>query len=210
MRIVAEDNTGDAAFVAEALPFTPQRVIDTLNRTVPDDAIVTADAGENRLFMMRWFRGRRPGGYLQPAAGGGMGHAVPAALGAKLAYPDAPVVAVCGDGGFAMSIHGLMTAVEEDLPIGIVVFNNGVLGWVLHGMGSKPVAATLSTFDNAAIARAIGWEGVRPESVDELVDAVGRLWSLERPLLIDVPVGLASSFRDIVDPIDKRRAATGY
>jgi acetolactate synthase-1/2/3 large subunit len=209
-RVAREDTSGDAAFTSTEVPFTPQRVISTLSRALPDTAIVTADAGENRLFMMRWFAGKRPGGYLQPAAGGGMGHAVPAALGAKLAFPDAPVVAVCGDGGFAMSMHGLMTAAEEQLPIGVVVFNNSMLGWVYHGMGSKVVAAELATYDMARIADALGCEGVRVETVEELEAAFGRLASLRRPLVIDVPMGVASTFRDVLDPIDQRRQDSGY
>jgi acetolactate synthase-1/2/3 large subunit len=198
------------AFSSDEVPFTPQRVISVLNRLMPEDAIVTADAGENRLFMMRWYASKRPGGYLQPAAGGGMGHAVPAALGAKLAHPEAPAVAVCGDGGFAMTMNGLLTSMEQQLPIGVVVFNNGVLGWVLHGMGEQVVAAELADVDYAAIARAMGCDAVRPGSVAELEDACSRLGSLERPLVIDVPMGLDSSFRDILDPIDQRRAASGY
>jgi acetolactate synthase-1/2/3 large subunit len=160
--------------------------------------------------MMRWYASKRPGGYLQPAAGGGMGHAVPAALGAKLAHPQAPAVAVCGDGGFAMVMQGLMTALEEQLPIAVVVFNNGVLGWVLHGMGEQVVAAHLSSFDHAAIARALGCDGIRVGSVAELEDALSRVGSLERPLVIDVPMGIETSFREVLDPIDQRRAATGY
>jgi acetolactate synthase-1/2/3 large subunit len=210
VRLAAKERDDDPAFSSDEIPFTPQRVIGLLNRFVPDDAIVTADAGENRLFMMRWYESKRPGGYLQPAAGGGMGHAVPAALGAKLAHPDAPAIAVCGDGGFAMSMHGLMTAIEEELPIGVVVFNNGVLGWVLHGMGEQVVAAEFADFDHAAIARALGCDGVRPESVAELEAALARLGSLERPLVVDVPMGLDTSFREILDPIDRRRASTGY
>jgi acetolactate synthase-1/2/3 large subunit len=205
-----DHDVSDPAFTSDEVPFTPQRVIGLLNRMMPEDAIVTADAGENRLFMMGWYRSKRPGGYLQPAAGGGMGHAVPAALGAKLAFPDAPAVAVCGDGGFAMSMHGLMTALEQQIPIAVVVFNNGALGWVLHGMGEQVVAAELGEFDHAAIARALGCDGVRPGSVAELEDAFSRLGSVDRPLVIDVPMGLSSSFRDVLDPIDQRRARSGY
>jgi acetolactate synthase-1/2/3 large subunit len=195
---------------SDEVPFTPQRLIETLNERLPESAVVTSDAGENRLFMMRWFRSHGRGRYLQPASGGGMGHAVPAALGAKLALPDAPVVAVCGDGGFSMSLHGLMTACEQGIPIGVVVMNNRALGWVLHGMGERAVAAEFGDFDYAAIARAMGCDGIRPTSLAELEEAVDRLGTLTRPLVIDVPTGLATSFRDVLDPIDRRRAATGY
>jgi acetolactate synthase-1/2/3 large subunit len=196
-------------FTSDEVPLTPQRIIGLLNRWVPEDAVVTADAGENRLFMMRWYQSKRPGAYLQPGAGGGMGHAVPAALGAKVAFPDAPVVAVCGDGGFSMSIHGLMTAVEQNLPIAVVVLNNRALGWVLHGMGERVIAAEFADFDHAAIASSLGCDGVRVESVADLEQALTRLARLERPLVIDVPTGLGTSFRDILDPVDRRRSESG-
>ena len=102
-----------------------------------------------------------------------------------------PSVAVCGDGGFAMSMHGLMTAVEEQLPIGVVVFNNRALGWVLHGMGEEVVAAEFADFDIAEIARSLGCDGVRPRTIEELEAAFARLSTLDRPLVIDVPVNLA-------------------
>jgi len=191
-------------------PFPPQTTIGLLNRLLPANSIVTCDAGENRLFMMRWFRNRRPGGYLQPASGGGMGHAVPAALGAKLVYPGEPVIAVCGDGGFSMALHGLMSARELDLPIGVVVLNNQALGWVLHGMGSKAVAAEFADFDYASIARAMGCDGVRPQSFAALEEAIASLADLRRPLVIDAPTGMATTFRDILDPIDQRRSNSGY
>ena len=76
-------------------------------------------------------------------------------------HPDRPVVAVCGDGGFAMTMNGMMTAIEQDIPITTVVFNNNALGWVLHGGG--PFAAEFNDFDHAAIARAMGCNGVRVE-----------------------------------------------
>ena len=128
-------------------------------RNLPDDAIVTCDAGENRIMMTHFYQTKQAGGFLQAAGSGPMGFAIPAALGAKLVHPDRPVVAVCGDGGFAMTMNGLMTAIEQDIPIITVVFNNKALGWVLHGGG--PFAAEFNDFDHAAIARAMGCHGVR-------------------------------------------------
>src|SRR5207237_10414627 len=108
----------------------------------------------------------------QPAAVGGMGYAIPAALAAKLVYPYRPVVAVCGDGGFGIAMNGLMTAIEERIPIVNVVFNNGALGWVLHGQGERPIASQFAPFDHAAIARAMGCEGIRVERPEELRPAI--------------------------------------
>jgi acetolactate synthase-1/2/3 large subunit len=199
-----------AEFRDDAVPFAPQRLISILHETFPDDATITCDAGENRLFMMHWYRSKTPGRYLQPAAGGGMGYAVPAAMAAKLARPDRPALAVCGDGGFAMSLHALMTAVQEDLPIGVLVFNNGALGWVLHGMGERAVAASFDPFDHAAIARSLGCDAVRVESVSELRDAIKSFPDAARPFVIDAPTSLATSFREVTQDIARQRRETGY
>ena len=144
----------DRAYFADDVPILPQRAIGELARNLPEDAIVTCDAGENRIMMTHFYQTKAAEGFLQAAGSGPMGFAIPAALGAKLVHPDRPVVAVCGDGGFAMTMNGLMTAVEQDIPIITVVFNNNALGWVLHGSG--PFAAEFNDWDHAAIARALG------------------------------------------------------
>lgn len=197
-------------FRSDDMPLAPQRIIAVLQEALPENTMVSCDAGENRLFMMHWYRSKLPGGYLQPAAGGGMGYAVPAAMGAKLAFPDRPALAVCGDGGFAMSLHALMTAIQEDLPIAVVVFNNGALGWVLHGMGKRAVAADFASFDHVAIASSLGCDAVQVASSADLRDAVQSVGELSRPLVIDVPTSLATSFRDVTQDIAKQRLESGY
>ncbi len=185
----------------DEFPLTPQRIIALAEEAIPEDTVITCDAGENRLFMMHWFHTAAGGEYLQPAAGGGMGYAVPAAMAARLADPVRPVLAVCGDGGFAMSIHALMTAVQEQLPIAVLVFNNGALGWVLHGMGDRAVAANFAEFNHAEIARSLGCDGVQVASVDELRTLLKGLANLTTPLVIDVPTSLATSFKDVVQTL---------
>ena len=128
-------------------------------RNLPEDSIVTCDAGENRILMTHFYQTKKAGGFLQAAGTGPMGFALPAALGAKLVHPDRAVVAVCGDGGFAMTMNGLMTGIEHDIPIVVVVLNNNALGWVYHGSG--PFGAEFKDFDHAGIARAMGCNGVR-------------------------------------------------
>ncbi len=160
--------------------------------------------------MMHWYHPKSANSYLQPAAGGGMGYSVPAAMAAKLASPGRPVLAVCGDGGFAMSIHALMTAVQARIPITVVVFNNNALGWVLHGMGERAVAAGFDEFDHAAIARAAGAAtGVRVESVEQLRQALSGVGSRRGPFVIDVPTSLKTSFKDIVQSLAGDRWGEG-
>lgn len=194
---VPESISGDA-------PLLPQRVIRELADGLPADAIVTCDAGENRLFMMNHFQTRSAGCYLQPAGTGGMGYAIPAALAAKLLNPDRPVVAVCGDGGFAMAMNGLLSAVENQLPIAVVVFNNQALGWVLHGQGNRPIASTLGDFDYAAIAAAAGCDSHRVTTAAELGAALELALSARRPVVLDVATSLRSSFESVLSPLAKR------
>ena len=186
-------------YAADDAPLLPQRVIGELMRTLPAEAIVTADAGENRILMTHYYQTKAAGGFLQAAGTGPMGFGIPAALGAKLVHPDRPVVAVCGDGGFAMTMNGLMTAIEHDIPITVVVFNNNALGWVLHGSG--PFAAEFKDFDHAGIARAMGCRGVRVEAPAALAPALKEALAARVPTVIDVRTSLGVSFADITSPL---------
>jgi acetolactate synthase I/II/III large subunit len=191
----------DRAFFADDVPILPQRLIGELQRGLPDDAIVTCDAGENRIMMTHFYQTKRAEGFLQAAGSGPMGFAIPAALGAKLVHPDRPVVAVCGDGGFAMTMNGLMTAVEHDIPIVVVVFNNKALGWVLHGSG--PFAAEFNDFDHAAIARAMGCRGVRIEDPAAIAPALAEALATRAATVLDVRTSLAVTFADITSQLAK-------
>jgi acetolactate synthase I/II/III large subunit len=184
---------------ADDKPILPQRVIGELMRNLPDNSIVTCDAGENRIMMTHFYQTKAAGGFLQAAGSGPMGFGIPAALAAKLVHPDRPVCAVVGDGGFAMTMNGLMTALEHDIPITVVVFNNNALGWVLHGSG--PFAAEFKDFDHAAIARAIGCRGVRVEDPGALAPALQEAVASRAPTVIDVRTSLKVSFADITSPL---------
>ena len=184
---------------SDETPILPQRVIGELIRNLPENGIVTCDAGENRILMTHFYQTKAAGGFLQAAGSGPMGFGIPAALGAKLVHPDRPVVACVGDGGFAMTMNGLMTAIEHDIPITVVVFNNHALGWVLHGSG--PFAAEFKDFDHAAIARAMGCRGVRVEDPAALGPALQEAIASRVPTVIDVITSLKVSFADITSPL---------
>jgi acetolactate synthase I/II/III large subunit len=191
----------DRAYFADDQPILPQRAIGELQRNLPEDAIVTCDAGENRIMMTHFYQTKRHEGFLQAAGSGPMGFGIPAALGAKLVHPGRPVVAVVGDGGFAMAMNGLMTALEQDIPIVTVVFNNKALGWVLHGSG--PFAAEFQDFDHAAIARAMGCRGIRVEDPAALGPALREALGARIPTVIDVMTSLEVTFADITSQLAK-------
>lgn len=203
---VAEAHRTKASFdVSESSsdesPVLPQRLIKELHRAVPSGTTITCDAGENRLFMMHHFQTKPGVEYLQPSAVGGMGYAIPAALAAKLVRRDHPAVAVCGDGGFAIAMNGMMTARDEDIPIVVVVLNNSQLGWVRHGQGARPIASHFANYDHAAIARAMGCEGIRVERPGDLQSALTHALSCGRPIVVDVVVSDRYSFRDVASPL---------
>ncbi len=188
-----------SSYESDDKPILPQRVIGELIKNLPDDAIVTCDAGENRILMTHFYQTKMAGGFLQAAGSGPMGFGIPAALAAKLVYPDRPVVAVCGDGGFAMTMNGMMTAIEHDIPIVTVVFNNNALGWVLHGGG--PFAAEFNDFDHAAIARAMGCRGERVEDPARLGAAIQEALAARVPTVLDVRTSLKTSFADVTSQL---------
>jgi acetolactate synthase-1/2/3 large subunit len=184
-----------------AMPLLPQRVIQLLFEALPEEAIVTADAGENRIFLNHHFQTKSVGGFLQPASTGGMGYAIASALGVKLACPARRVVAVLGDGGFAMSLAGLMTSLEQDLQITVVVLNNGMLGWVRHLQGNRAIASELGDFDYAAIAQAFGCRSERVERAQDFVSAIGRAMKSDRSTVIEVMVSGEESWEKVASSL---------
>ncbi|HKD66150.1 MAG TPA: thiamine pyrophosphate-binding protein [Candidatus Binataceae bacterium] len=186
---------------SDAVPILPQRAIKEVQRAVPNDAMVCCDAGENRIFMAHYFQTKAPDTYLQPAGVGGMGYAIPAAMAAKLANPNRPAVAVCGDGGFAIGMNGLMTALDEDIPITVVVLNNGALGWVRHGQRERNIACDFGNFDHAAIARSMGCDAARVERPNELGPALKQAISSTKPTVVEVRTSLDESFMRVTSPL---------
>ncbi len=182
-------------------PLLPQRIIKDLHLAIEDDAIIACDAGENRIFMTHFFQTKAAGTLIQPASVGGMGYAIPAALAAKLVFPDRQAVAVCGDGGFAMALNGLMSAVENELAITVVVFNNNALGWVLNSQGERVIASEFEQFDHAKIAQAMGCDGVRVEDPAELRNALADALSSGRPTVVDVDTSRETTYREVTSPL---------
>jgi acetolactate synthase-1/2/3 large subunit len=193
-------------FTSNASPILPQRVIKELQNAVAGDAIICCDAGENRIFMTHFFQTKGAGTFLQPAGVGGMGYAIPAALAAKLLYPQRQVVAVSGDGGFAIGMNGLMTALEERIPIVSVVFNNNALGWVKHGQGERNIACDFHNFDHAALARSLGCHGVRVEDPRQLAPALQEALNSDKPAVVDVHTSLSESFVKVTSPLVGERS----
>ena len=188
-------------FASDEVPILPQRLIAEIRKAVSEDAFIICDAGENRLFMTHFYQTKRAGTFISPASIGGMGYAIPAALAAKLIYPNRQVVAVCGDGGFAMAMNGLITAYEEGIAIVTVVLNNRALGWVKHGQRDRVIASELSDIDHAAIARAMNCRGIRVEEPGQLEEALAEALGSSKPTVLDVVTSLRISYEDVMSPL---------
>jgi acetolactate synthase I/II/III large subunit len=191
---------------AEDVPLRPERVITELGRRLGERALVTMDAGANRLYMTHYFQSRGPGIVYQPSSIGGMGYALPAAMAAKLASPERDCVAVCGDGGFAMTMNALFTAAQYRIPVVTVVLNNSVLGWVKDGQrrrGNRFIASELGRNDYARIAQAMGCVGIRVESVKDLVGELGRVNGAKEPIVLDVVTTEDAPFWQVQSPFAK-------
>jgi acetolactate synthase-1/2/3 large subunit len=184
-------------------------VITELARRLDERAVVTMDAGANRLYMTHYFQCRGAGTVYQPSSIGGMGYALPAAMAAKLAAPERDCVAVCGDGGFAMTMNALFTAAQYKIPAVTVVLNNSVLGWVKDGQrrrNNRFIASELGRQDYAAIARAMGCQGVRIETVQQLDKELDRVRGATEPIVLDVVTTEHAPFWQVQSPFAKEGA----
>jgi acetolactate synthase-1/2/3 large subunit len=167
----------------------PGWIVNTLRRILPDDAVLCTDAGNFAGWIARGFRFRRPGTFLGPTSGA-MGYGLPAAIGAALVHRDRVVVSVSGDGGFAMTMAELETAVREGLRVIALVFDNERYGTIrMHQdrEDRQAIATDLGPVDFAAIARACGARGVRVESDAGFESALRQaLATADRPTVIQL------------------------
>jgi acetolactate synthase-1/2/3 large subunit len=168
----------------------PGRVITTLRRVLPPEGILTTDAGNFGLWAGRGFRFLRPGTFLGPTSGA-MGYGLPAAIAASLARPSVPVVGLAGDGGFAMSMSELETAVRERTSPVMLVFDNrryGTIGMHQHRGGRAAIATDLGPIDFAAVAEASGALGLRVDRDDSFEPALRLALGSDRPAVIHLEV----------------------
>jgi acetolactate synthase I/II/III large subunit len=159
-------------------------------RRVPDSASITCDAGTFGGWLVRYYRWNYPRTLFAPTAGG-MGYALPAAVGAKLARPDQPVIAFAGDGGFAMTMSEIETAVRLGLR-GFValVFNNNNYGTITaHQMREFPgrsVATTLGDIDFATAAEGMGALGYTVRTNADFARALDSALKADKPAVLNI------------------------
>ena len=186
----------------DSSPVKPQRLIAQLQATMPANTIYALDAGNNRTWMAHLYRAQQANTFYSPGGTAGMGWALPAAVGLKLVYPDQPVVCISGDGGYMMTVNAISTAVQYDLPIICVVFNNGTLGMVNdHQPEGHKIASEFYPTNNATVAEGMGAWGIQINDSKDLPDALRAAQASGRTAVIDVIIDPGPS------PDDWRRGA---
>ena len=160
-----------------------------VDRYASESAIFTTDTGMATVWLSRFVSMRGQRRLLGSYNLGSMANAMPQALGAQALDRSAEVVAFCGDGGLTMLMGDLITAVSHQLPVRLVVFNNGRLGMVKleqEQAGLPEFGTELSDVDIAAIARGAGLRALRVERPDELDEAIREAFAHNGPVLLDV------------------------
>ncbi|MBR5734554.1 MAG: acetolactate synthase large subunit, partial [Desulfovibrionaceae bacterium] len=171
----------------------PQQVLEALNGYIKENAIVATEVGQHQMWVSMCCTFREPRTLLTSGGMGTMGYGLPAAIGAQIAFPEKLVVDVAGDGSILMNIQELMTAVEQKLPVKVVILNNGYLGMVRQWQdlfyGRNYVATDISCQpDFVRLAEAFGAEGYRISTEEDLRTILPKALASSAPALIDVRI----------------------
>lgn len=186
---------------SDATPIRPERVIATLQRHLPPDAVIVADPGTPCPYVSGYYEFLKPGRhFISNRAHGALGYAMSGAVGAQLGRPNAKVVALMGDGSFGFTAGELETIVRLGVPITMMVFSNAVFGWIKAGQkagfGERYFSVDFNRTDHAKVAEAFGvkaWTVADPNDLDNTLKAA---LAHDGPSLIDV----------IAQPLNEARA----
>jgi len=183
----------------------PKSLLLELRKLLTADAIVTTEVGQNQMWSALYFQALKPRTFISSGGLGTMGFGFPAAIGAKVACPDRPVVDIAGDGSFLMTENELACSVTEKIPVIVIVLNNSVLGMVAQWQRTlykrRYMAVNLGKSpDMVKLAEAYGAQGLRANSIEEFHKAVKTALNSEVTTVIDVPIGSETDVVPFVPP----------
>jgi acetolactate synthase-1/2/3 large subunit len=171
----------------------PQFVVEQVHALTRGEAIITTEVGQNQMWAAQFYRFNRPNHFITSGGLGTMGFGLPAAIGAQIACPDKTVVDIAGDGSIQMNIQEMATAVQYDLPVKIVILNNGYLGMVRQWQElfyKGRYSATRMNFapDFVKLAEAYGAVGLRATRPEEVAPVLKEGLAVRRPVIMDFVV----------------------
>jgi acetolactate synthase-1/2/3 large subunit len=186
-------------------PIRPERVVKTLNRLLPDDAVVCADPGTPCPYFSAYYDAARPGRhFITNRAHGALGYSLSAAFGAWFGRPQSKCVSVMGDGSFGFTVGELETVVRHKAPLLMVVFSNSVYGWIKAsqkaGYDRRYYSVDFNRTDHARVAQAYGVKSWRVEDPAQLETVLRSAMEHDGPALVDV---IAQPLQDAAAPVSQ-------
>ncbi|MDE1832492.1 MAG: ubiquinone-dependent pyruvate dehydrogenase [Thaumarchaeota archaeon] len=172
-------------------PIHPQYVARMVNELAADDAVFTCDVGTPTIWAARYLNMNGKRRLLGSFSHGSMANALPQAIGAQQVFPDRQVVSLSGDGGFSMLMGDLISLRQLNLPVKIVVFNNGALSFVeleMKAAGILPYGTDLVKTDFSKVAESVGMLGLRAEKPEQVKPMLAQALAHKGPALVDVVV----------------------
>ena len=183
----------------------PQYVIETLYKITNGTAVITTEVGQNQMWTAQFYHFDKPQTFISSGGLGTMGYGLPAAIGVQCALPDSLVVDIAGDGSIQMNIQEMATAVQNKLPVKIVLLNNGFLGMVRQWQElfyERRYSYTDMTYapDFVKLAEAYGWVGLRTDSPAEVEAVLRQGIATPGPVLMDFRVDKEEGVYPMVRP----------
>ena len=181
------------AYMEEGDIIKPQYVIETLNRLTGGDAIITTEVGQNQMWTAQFYKFNHPRRLLTSGGLGTMGYGLPAAIGAQMAFPEATVIDMAGDGSIQMNIQELATARECGANVKVAILNNNYLGMVRQWQElfySRHYASTVMevTPDFVALAAAYGAVGLRAKTKAEVEPVIKEALATKNVVIMDFAI----------------------
>ncbi|WP_223509892.1 acetolactate synthase large subunit [Pseudomonas sp. BF-RE-29] len=213
-RILAIREANEAQIIEGAddgrFPMYPQRVVADLRRAIPSEGIVALDNGIYKIWFARNYKAHMSNTVLLDNALATMGAGLPSAMAARLVYPDKPIVAVCGDGGFMMNSQELETAVRMKMNLVVVILRDdgyGMIRWKQAQMGFEDFGLDYGNPDFVLYAQSYGATGHRVESAEEFLPLIKRCIELPGVHVIDCAVDYSENDFILNSALKERSAA---
>lgn len=181
------------------------KILRKLRQLLPAESVVTTEVGQHQMWASLFFDVMSPGTFFSSTGLGTMGWGFPAAIGAKVARPDVPVVDIAGDGSFSMTENSLATSILEDIPVIVFLVNNYSLGmvaqWQRTFYNRRMVGVDQGQCpDYVKLAESYGAQGIRAQSIDELDAAIRTALKSEVATVIDIPIDPEEDVLPFVQP----------
>lgn len=183
----------------------PPKLMKEIRKMLPNDAVITTEVGQNQMWAALYLKTYKPRTFISSGGLGTMGFGFPAAIGAKVASPNVPVVDIAGDGSFLMTEQDLASSVAEKIPVTVIVLNNSMLGMVAQWQrlfyGRRYSSVNLKGIpDFVKLAEAFGAQGFRVQSIEEFEKAFKEAINSDVTTVIDVPISPEENVLPMVPP----------